>query len=151
MLAGVVSEWYFYRHEPNYGPPEEISMLSLKRATTISFVYAGITCESFWDSALITTKLFSRNLIFGLINGSIVIGLLCGFASLNYASHYLNSPYGYVVGLITGIIPFRIVKFYADFIMDTIDASFICYAIDLDVNKIHSNEVHESFSNFQIQ
>ncbi|RHZ77383.1 hypothetical protein Glove_180g25 [Diversispora epigaea] len=220
MLAGVVSEWYFYRHEPNHGSPEEIAILSLKRAATNSFgtvclgslleslikilrfinnnilkkylqdynytcfyfslsyclscfdhvienmnnyilIYAGIACESFWESALSTTKLFSRNLIFGLVNdlvtqlvvriGSIVIGLLCGFASLIYASHSLNSPYGYVVGLITGIIPFRIVKFYADFIMDTIDASFICYAIDLDVNKIHSNEVHESFSNFQIQ
>ncbi|CAG8468775.1 9943_t:CDS:2 [Gigaspora margarita] len=76
-----------------------------------TLIYVGISGESFCSSAMFTTKLFRRNLIFGLVNAS--------------------SP--------TFIFVYRI------------DATFLCYTIDLDTNKTHCPKAHDAFSNFQIQ
>ncbi|CAG8562941.1 18086_t:CDS:2, partial [Acaulospora morrowiae] len=215
-LAGVVSNWYFYRHEPEHDTSKDIASLSLFRATTnslgticlgslilstieflqwtnyllrkitkgnnyfcclsawLSFIdgiignlnnyaliYAGISGESFYTSAIMATKLFHRNLIPGLENdvvtkivlyiGSIIVALLCGFATFIYAVHSLQSSYGYVAGIFAAIIPYYISQFYTHLMMNTVDAAFLCYAIDFDMNKNHCNKAHEAFYNFNIQ
>ncbi|CAG8787393.1 11533_t:CDS:2, partial [Cetraspora pellucida] len=69
-----------------------------------TMIYVGISGESFCSSAVFTTKLFRRNLVFGLVNdiitksilfiGTIMIALFCGFATFIYATHSLQSQYG---------------------------------------------------------
>ncbi|RIA82536.1 plasma-membrane choline transporter-domain-containing protein [Glomus cerebriforme] len=209
-ISGIVSHWYFYRHELDRNSSKKITDLALSRATTVSFgtvcldgliilfiqfiqystgflkkisknypilnclssflacidgiidnlnnyilIYVGISGKNFCSSAYITTKLFRRNLIFGLVNdfiaksilyiGSVIIALLCGFATFIYATHLLQSPYGYVVGIIAAIIPYYVSQFYTYIMMSTVDATFICYTIDLDSNTNHCNKAHEAF------
>jgi len=212
-ISGVVSNWYFYRHDSDRVDSKKVTELALSRATTVSFgtvcldglillfiqfiqsttgllkyifknfpilncllsfvtcidgildnlnnytlIYVGIHGENFCSSAYMTTKLFRRNLVFGLVNdllsksilyiGSVIIALLCGFATFIYATHSLQSPYGYVVGIIAAIVPYYVSQFYTYIMMSTVDATFMCYTIDLDSNTNHCNKAHEAFSNF---
>ncbi|CAG8753404.1 8246_t:CDS:2, partial [Gigaspora rosea] len=126
-----------------------------------TLICVGISGESYFSSAVFTAKLFRRNLVFGLVNdtitniilriGAIMISLFCGFATFIYATHSLQSSYGYVVGILASIIPYYIAQFFVCIMMNIVDATFLCYAIDLDTNKIHCTKAHEAFSNFQIQ
>ncbi|CAG8543284.1 9374_t:CDS:10 [Paraglomus occultum] len=121
-----------------------------------SIVYVGIFGMSFCSAALEATKIFRRNLITGLKTGlitkmilyigSVILALTCGFATFIFATHSLESPYGYVSGIIASLIPFYISQFITSIMMNTIDATFFCYAIDLDVNMNHCNKAHEAFS-----
>ncbi|RIB08825.1 plasma-membrane choline transporter-domain-containing protein [Gigaspora rosea] len=215
-LAGVVSDWYFYRREQSRDTSKDTPTLAFHKATTSSLgsiclgslimftvqclqftsefvkknsklntvfyhaatcmsyidglidvlnnytlIYVGISGESFCSSAMFTTKLFRRNLIFGLVNdtvtkgilliSSITISLFCGFATFIYATHSLQSPYGYIAGILAFIIPYYVSQFFVCIMKDTIDATFLCYTIDLDTNKTHCPKAHDAFSNFQIQ
>ncbi|RGB35986.1 plasma-membrane choline transporter-domain-containing protein [Rhizophagus diaphanus] len=205
-ISGIVSNWYFYRHELDRNASKNVADLALSRAITVSFgtvcldglillfiqlvqyitgflkkifflncllsfltcidgiidklnnyilIYVGISGNNFCTSAYTTTKLFRRNLVFGHVNdsidksilyiGSVIIALLCGFATFIYATHLLESSYGYVVGIIAAIIPYYISQFYTYIMMNTVDATFICYTIDLDSNTNHCNKAHEAF------
>jgi hypothetical protein len=212
-ISGVVSNWYFYRNDPDRVDSKKVAELALSRATTVSFgtvcfdglillfiqfirsiagllkyllknfpilncllsfltcidgildnlnnytlVYVGIHGENFCSSAYMTTKLFRRNLVFGLVNDllpksilyirSVIIALLCGIATYIYAAHLHQSPYGYVVGIIAAIVSYYVSQFYTYITMSTVDATFMCYTIDLDSNTNHCNKAHEAFSNF---
>ncbi|GBB92990.1 hypothetical protein RclHR1_20970002 [Rhizophagus clarus] len=209
-ISGVVSNWYFYRHELDRNDSKKVTDLALSRAITVSFgtacldglillfiqlvqhitgflknifknypflncltsfltcidgiidnlnnyilVYVGISGKNFCISAYTTTKLFRSNLVSGLVNdfiaksilyiGSVIIALLCGFATFIYATHSLESSYGYVVGIIAAIIPYYISQYYTYIMMSTVDATFICYTIDLDSNTNYCNKAHEAF------
>ncbi|GES96139.1 plasma-membrane choline transporter-domain-containing protein [Rhizophagus clarus] len=189
-ISGVVSNWYFYRHELDRNDSKKVTDLALSRAITVSFgtacldglillfiqlvqhitgflknifknypflncltsfltcidgiidnlnnyilVYVGISGKNFCISAYTTTKLFRSNLVSGLVNdfiaksilyiGSVIIALLCGFATFIYATHSLESSYGYVVGIIAAIIPYYISQYYTYIMMSTVDATFI--------------------------
>ncbi|CAI2167806.1 19954_t:CDS:2 [Funneliformis geosporum] len=122
-----------------------------------TLIYVGIYGENFCSSAHKTTKLFRGNLVSGLVSdfaaksilyiGSIIIALICGFATFIYATHTLQSPYGYVVGIIASIVPYYISQFYTHIMMNTVDATFVCYTIDLDSNLESCKRAHKAFSN----
>lgn len=84
---------------------------------------AGITGESFCSSAKSGTKMFRRNLLSGLLGdlltklilyvGPIVIALFSGFGGYIFATHTLQSSHGFVVGLLTTLMPLYLSQFYS--------------------------------------
>ncbi|KAF9349895.1 hypothetical protein BGX26_011871 [Mortierella sp. AD094] len=120
-----------------------------------TLIYVGITGESLFSAARSASKIFHRNLLWGLISDfltklilfvySTLLSLLTGFAAYVFATHTLKSPYGYVIGILSGIIPFYITRFFTHIMAITVDATFLCYAIDLDTNTCHSNKAHSAF------
>ncbi|KAF9001388.1 hypothetical protein BGZ52_009985, partial [Haplosporangium bisporale] len=120
-----------------------------------TLIYVGITGESLFAAARSASKIFHRNLLWGLISdvltklvlfiNATMLSLLTGFAAYIFATHTLKSPYGYVVGILSSIIPFYITRFFTHIMAITVDATFLCYAIDLDTNTCHSNKAHSAF------
>ncbi|KAF9217115.1 hypothetical protein BGZ59_006429 [Podila verticillata] len=120
-----------------------------------TLIYVGITGESLFAAARLASKIFHRNLLWGLISdvltklvlfiNATMLSLLTGFAAYIFATHTLKSPYGYVVGILSSIIPFYITRFFTHIMAITVDATFLCYAIDLDTNTCHSNKAHSAF------
>ncbi|KAG0306940.1 hypothetical protein BGZ98_001418 [Dissophora globulifera] len=120
-----------------------------------TLIYVGITGESLFTAARSASKIFHRNLLWGLISDfltklilfvySTLLSLLTGFAAYVFATHTLKSPYGYVIGILSGIIPFYVTRFFTHIMAITVDATFLCYAIDLDTNTCHSNKAHSAF------
>ncbi|KAL9558369.1 hypothetical protein PS6_001335 [Mucor atramentarius] len=119
---------------------------------------AGITGESFCSAATSATKIFRRNLLTGIFGdlltqlilyiGASVIALSSGFGAYVYATHSLHSPHGFVVGLIGTLMPWYLSQFFSYTMMSIIDASFLCYAIDLDTGTVHLSAAHTAFSGF---
>ncbi|KAK4516672.1 uncharacterized protein ATC70_011649 [Mucor velutinosus] len=119
---------------------------------------AGITGESFCSAATSATKIFRRNLLTGLFGdlltqlilyiGASVIALSSGFGAYVYATHSLHSPHGFLVGLIGTLMPWYLSQFFSYTMMSIIDASFLCYAIDLDTGTVHLSAAHTAFSGF---
>ncbi|KAF9430060.1 hypothetical protein BGZ94_008494 [Podila epigama] len=141
-----------------------------------TLIYVGITGESLFAAAHSASRIFHRNLMWGLISDNKDIGttnplltksvfdyildvltkivlfinatmlsLLTGFAAYIFAAHTLASPYGYVIGILSSVIPFFITRFFTHIMDITVDATFLCYAIDLDTNTCHCNKAHGAF------
>ncbi|KAG9069093.1 hypothetical protein KI688_009988 [Linnemannia hyalina] len=124
-----------------------------------TLIYVGITGESLFGAARSASKIFHRNLLWGLISDfltklilfiySTLFSLLTGFVAYIFATHHLHSPYGYVIGILSSIIPYYITGFFTHIMAITydtkVDATFLCYAIDLDTNTCHSNKAHSAF------
>ncbi|KAG0201986.1 hypothetical protein BGX28_005339 [Mortierella sp. GBA30] len=120
-----------------------------------TLIYVGITGESLFAAARSASKIFHRNLLWGLLSdfltklilfiNATLLSLLTGFSAYIFATHTLHSPYGYVIGILSSIIPFYITRFFTHIMAITVDATFLCYAIDLDTNTCHSNKAHSAF------
>ncbi|KAF9935482.1 hypothetical protein BGZ67_003399 [Mortierella alpina] len=120
-----------------------------------TLIYVGITGESLFAAARSASKIFHRNLLWGLLSdfltklilyvNATLLSLMTGFAAYIFATHTLHSPYGYVIGILSSIIPFYITRFFTHIMAITVDATFLCYAIDLDTNTCHSNKAHSAF------
>lgn len=114
----------------------------------------GISGEAFFPSARTTTKIFRRNLVFGLTNdmvtkmvlmvGSLVVSLACGLAGFIIATHTFASPYGYITGILGALIAWQVTGFYTKILTSIVDAAFVCYTIDLDVNSNHCSMAMEA-------
>ncbi|ORX48223.1 hypothetical protein DM01DRAFT_1338689 [Hesseltinella vesiculosa] len=119
---------------------------------------AGITGDSFCASAKAGTKIFRRNLISGLVGdlitrlvlyiGSLVVSIASGLAAYVFASHQLHSSHGYVLGFMASLAPLYISQFFSYTLMSIVDATFLCYAIDLDTGTVHLTAAHDVFSGF---
>nr|CAG8463370.1 12445_t:CDS:10 [Entrophospora candida] len=118
-------------------------------------VYVGISGESFLTSSRTATELFKKNLVDRLVDvmtlsftkcilfiNSLIITLIFGLVTFIYATHVLQSSYGYIPGILSTMISFYISRFYTCIMMNTVDAAFVCYAIDLDISKIHCKLAH---------
>ncbi|KAI9497188.1 plasma-membrane choline transporter-domain-containing protein [Zychaea mexicana] len=120
---------------------------------------AGITGESFYSSARSSTKIFRRNLLSGLVGdlltkmilyiGSLVVALSSGFAAYIFATHSLRSSHGFIVGALATIVPLYVSRFFSYTMMSIVDATFLCYAIDLDTGMVHMSAAHNIFSGFE--
>ncbi|KAI7853320.1 plasma-membrane choline transporter-domain-containing protein [Circinella umbellata] len=119
---------------------------------------AGITGESFYSSAKSSTKIFRRNLLSGLLGdlltktilyiGSLVVALSSGFAVYIFATHNLRSSHGFIVGVLATVVPLYVSRFFSYTMMSIVDATFLCYAIDLDTGMVHMSAAHDIFSGF---
>ncbi|KAF9581845.1 hypothetical protein BGW38_001001 [Lunasporangiospora selenospora] len=87
-----------------------------------TLIYVGITGESLISAARSASKIFHRNLLWGLITdfltklvlyiSSTMLCLFTGFIAYIFATHTLKSPYGYVLGIICTIVPFYVTRFF---------------------------------------
>ncbi|CAO3629951.1 unnamed protein product [Cunninghamella echinulata] len=119
---------------------------------------AGITGDGFCSSARSGTKIFRRNLISGLVGdlitrmvlyvGALVISIASGFGGYIFASHNLHSSHGFIIGLLAAIVPLYMSQFFSYTMMSIVDATFLCYAIDLDTGSVHLSVAHDVFSGF---
>ncbi|KAF8925922.1 hypothetical protein BGZ52_006282, partial [Haplosporangium bisporale] len=120
-----------------------------------TLIYVGITGESLFSAARSASKVFRRTLLWGIIAdlltklilfvNSLMLSLLTGFSAYVFATHTLQSPYGYIIGILSTIIPFYITRFFTHIMAIIVDTTFLCYAIDLDTNTCHSNKAHSAF------
>ncbi|KAF9984969.1 hypothetical protein BGZ65_012077 [Modicella reniformis] len=120
-----------------------------------TLIYVGITGESLFSASQSTSKLFERNVVLGLLSDlltqlvlyiySVLLAVFTGFAAYIFATHTLMSAYSYVIGILATIIPFYIANFFTNVMSITVDATFICYAIDKDTNTRHCNKAHSAF------
>ncbi|KAF9317407.1 hypothetical protein BG003_000793 [Podila horticola] len=149
-LANVVSKWYFHRHEPVAYQSSMNTMPALMNALTGSFgsVCLGSLFIAIVQFAVVLLRSTARvHLLTKLILfvNSLLLSLLTGFSAYVFATHTLQSPYGYIIGILSTIIPFYITRFFTHIMAITVDTTFLCYAIDLDTNTCHSNKAHSAF------
>ena len=76
---------------------------------------------------------------------SILLGFICGFGAFQYAIH-TESAYAYIVGLYGGLTAYYVEQFFATIYTNTIDACFLCFAIDKDANSNHKPQVEAAFA-----
>lgn len=43
-----------------------------------------------------------------------------------------QTPYGYIVGLLTGVICYNTLRFFTGIVQTTIDSAFVCYLVNSD-------------------
>ncbi|KAI8904117.1 plasma-membrane choline transporter-domain-containing protein [Gorgonomyces haynaldii] len=127
--------------------------------SSYTLVYVGLTGESFLESSAQTTKLFRRNLVFGLAThflskllhflGKIFVSGIVG--SIIFWIRVKNpipdaTGYEWLISLIAFAIPYYVVSIITHVLETTQDAMFICYVLDLDTNSCHSEGAHQTFA-----
>ncbi|KAI9333337.1 plasma-membrane choline transporter-domain-containing protein [Zopfochytrium polystomum] len=128
---------------------------SIETVSTFTLSYCGLTGESFFRSAYLSTRIFRRNLVVGITSmtltrtilflGALVPAGSCGAGGFFFAARGLASPYAYIVGALGGAIPFYVLRFMSQVVQNTIDAAFICYMMDLDTNTNNCHSAHAIF------
>ncbi|KAI8854200.1 plasma-membrane choline transporter-domain-containing protein [Chytridium lagenaria] len=128
---------------------------TLDTITSMTLLYSGLTGHSLVRSGVLCTRLFRRNLVFGLTTstltrvvltlGSLTAASCVGAITFFYAARGLTSPFAYVVGVVGVVIPFYVLRFISHVLQHTVDATFICYMMDLDTNANNCDGAHRIF------
>ncbi|KAI8822233.1 plasma-membrane choline transporter-domain-containing protein [Fimicolochytrium jonesii] len=123
--------------------------------TSYALVYAGLTGSSFPASCYSTTRVFRRNLVLGLVTSTVTrlimglatagIALASGSVAFFFASRRLESPFAYVVGAVGTVIPYYLVQVLNHAVQNTVDATFMCYLMDVDRNAVNCESAHRIF------
>lgn len=94
---------------------------------------------------------------------------LTGLISFVFIAHVLQSPYGWVGATLFSLLIWYVLRYFTSIFSDTypslspiiidgqlthlrartlyrMDACFVCFAIDLDTEKLHSSTVHQAFA-----
>jgi hypothetical protein len=131
----------------------------VEHVTDFAIYYAALSGESFCKSGRSVVRTFKRNALLGattdLISRMIfsistfLVSVLTGLTSYVFTSHVLKSQYGWVSGALFGLLSWYILQIFADIYSDTLDVMFLCYAIDLDTDKIHSSDVHGVYAHHE--
>lgn len=127
----------------------------VEHVTDYAVYYVALSGESFCKSGRSVVRIFKRNAILGLTTDliaqlifsvtTIVVAILSGLASYTFVSHALKSQYAWASGVLFGLLSWYILQLFADIYSDALDVTFLCYAIDLDTDKMHSAAVHEAY------
>ncbi|KAJ3290761.1 hypothetical protein HDU79_002975 [Rhizoclosmatium sp. JEL0117] len=130
---------------------------AISQISSYTLIYCGITGASVCEGATLCTRLFRRNLVVGMATAGITRTLLflgasgaaggVGAGTFFYAARGVGSPYAWVVGSVGAFVPFYVVRFMSQIIQNTVDATFICYMLDVDSNANNCQEAHEIFEN----
>ncbi|KAL7750732.1 hypothetical protein RI367_003689 [Sorochytrium milnesiophthora] len=121
-----------------------------------TLIYAAITGHSFITSARNSTRLFQRTLVEALIRdlftrAILLLGnvILCGFVGMAMVSLVRRDQVGdngtawiVVIGM---WISWGVMRFWGEVMVNVIDSTFMCYAIDMDNKTCHSNLAHTAF------
>lgn len=127
-----------------------------EHVSEFAIYYAPLSGESFCKSGRSVLRIFKRNTLLGVSTDfiarlaftmtTVVVSILTGLGSYTFTSHVLKSQYGWVSGLLFGLLSWYILQIFADIYSDTLDVTFLCYAIDLDTEKVHSAEVYSVYA-----
>lgn len=124
--------------------------------TDLAMYFTALTGESFWSSGRSVVRIFRRNMLVGFTTdmlsqvlfstASICASALVGMGSFVFVAHILRSEYGFQTSILFSLLVWYILRIFTSIFSDTMDATFICFAIDLDTEKMHAPTVHQTFS-----
>jgi len=93
-----------------------------------ALAYAALSGEGFWHSTKITIGVFRRNMLdrvsiatishFVLIIWVVSLSLIFSLSLFAFTTHSLSSVYGWLVGMVTFMISFFVLRVYADIILN---------------------------------
>ena len=135
--------------------------------TAYTLIHTGLTGDSFRESAKVCSKLFRRNLVLGLLTQSVtkaisvlgkllvssLVGLTVFWGAVNSTTTTTNDKSISTAGdewwvvFIATMVPYYVVGVLTHVIENTVDATFVCYLIDLDTNSCHCEGAHQIFGN----
>ncbi|KAI8927585.1 plasma-membrane choline transporter-domain-containing protein [Entophlyctis helioformis] len=129
--------------------------------SSYTLVNTGLTGNSFTEAAYTCTRLFRRNLVLGLITQgmtrvisvmgkvlvSAIVGLVVFWAAVDRTSTGVGTGgHEWVAAGVATVVPYYVVGVLTHVIENTVDATFICYLVDLDTNSCHCEGAHRIFS-----
>ncbi|KAJ3248621.1 hypothetical protein HDU77_008057 [Chytriomyces hyalinus] len=130
---------------------------TVSQISSYTLIYCGLTGAPLCSGAYSCTRLFRRNLVMGMATAGITRAVLffgasaaaggVGAGAFFYSARGTGSPYAWVVGGVGTLVPFYVVRFMSQVIQNTVDATFICYMLDVDSNANNCQEAHEIFEN----
>lgn len=146
----------------------------LEHVSEMAIYVVVLTGDNFWTSSRSVFKIFRRNMIVGFTTdmvaqiifmaSTLAAASIVGLGGYFFITHILNLSYGFNGAIIYGLICWYVLRFFTSIFSDTyliliiwfndcfelfdcrIDAAFVCYAIDLDTEKLHSPTVHQAFA-----
>ncbi|KAJ3181598.1 hypothetical protein HDU85_003540 [Gaertneriomyces sp. JEL0708] len=136
-----------------------------ENVTTYALVHVGLTGSSFWKSSYITTRIFRRNLVLGLITNTVTRIIVAGIAAIvagcaGAVGWWISTNSmatgdqsgqtgifggGLVVGVFAGGVGWGVVRVLGGIVQNTVDATYICYLLDIDTNTVHCQNAHRIF------
>jgi len=133
----------------------------LDHITGFTIYYVPLSGESFCKSGRTVLRLLKRNALLGfttdsvsklIFNGSVlIVSSAAGLSSYAWACHSLHSPYGWFTGVLYGCLAWCILKMFSGIYSTTMDVTFLCYAIDLDTDKITEPLIHQAFVEYETE
>ncbi|KAJ1958574.1 hypothetical protein IWQ62_004876 [Dispira parvispora] len=124
--------------------------------SNFSMVYVGVTGKGFLRSALAVTRLMKRNYVFSVRSAFILgnlmsitstaLAIVTGWALSIVSLSDLHMQYPYLSGVFGTAIAWVIFQFFGHILVNTVEATLVCYAIDLDTKRNHSEEARRAFA-----
>lgn len=127
----------------------------VEHMTEFAIYHASISGEALCKSGRSVTRILRRNLALGLSIdyvakiilhvSTLAIAAMSGMTSYVFASHVLKSNYGWLTGMLFSVLSWYILEFFSSIYSDTMDVALLCYALDLDMEQVHSTFIHQTF------
>jgi hypothetical protein len=122
-----------------------------------ALVYAAISGDAFCDSARKVTTILQNNMLSTFAVWwlppmilrttafivSIVFGVVFGISSSNYFDDESRGVEVIFLGVFCFLISLTILNFCLTVLLDVVDAVYLCYAVDKDLQMLTKPEIHE--------
>ncbi|PJF16519.1 hypothetical protein PSACC_03715 [Paramicrosporidium saccamoebae] len=128
----------------------------VEHLSDLALYTVALTGEGFWSAGRTLFKVFRRNMLLSFTTDALAVLLftisttavaaITGLFSYIFVAHGLQSQYGFNAAMLFSLLTWYVLRFFTGIFSDTMDASFVCFAIDLDTEKLHSHSVHQAFS-----
>lgn len=115
----------------------------------LAVAYMALGGSSFFTSTRMIVDILKRNMLDRIVIDwaahvvlwvwSAAISAFCAFGVYLYSVNVLLSPYSWVTALVSFSVAHAVMQFYSRFLLDIIDALFLCYALDCDNAQGQSN------------
>lgn len=102
------------------------------------------------QSARLAIRIFRRNLIIALLthtSSTLLLYLLSNASVVIIGCLFSLYLHDFTTACVCGLIGYGTTEFFSSILTATIDASLVCYAVDLDKSKLHRPKLHQAFSN----
>lgn len=121
-----------------------------------SVTYVGISGKPFFSSARVASIILHRSCSRSLLTNYIVrmtiysailiASSVSGYAFFSCSAESVGPSHPLVVGVLGLTIPFLVLKFMMNILLYTMDAVYLCYAIDVDRGTNHFARAHRVLS-----
>jgi hypothetical protein len=122
-----------------------------------AIVYAAISGDAFCDSARKVTTILQNNMLSTFAVWwlppmilrttafivSVVFGVVFGLSSSNYFDDESRSVEVVFLGVFCFLISLTILNFCLTVLLDVVDAVYLCYAVDKDLQMLTKPEIHD--------
>ncbi|KAK9896277.1 hypothetical protein P389DRAFT_171391 [Cystobasidium minutum MCA 4210] len=143
----------------------------IRNLNAFTLIYSAVTGDKFWDASSEATELImgrngtdmvaSHLMIRSLLSiFSFALAFLGGLAGYVSSVYWLSAPATFpdasarevtqitplLVAFVCGIVPFWTVRFSSDLLSNAVDATFVCFNIDLDTGETKHEQAYEAFA-----